>query len=302
MKIKQLGIWAPLDGPIVGMAGSEAGDDGPASSRDTAAFAKRVEALGYGALWTPDGFGRNPLVHSSWLLANTSTLVVATGVASLYARDAMAMAAARAGLDEQSGGRFLLGIGVSHGAIVNQVRGHDYGKPLATMRAYLEAMAAAPYVAVKGRERPPTVLAALRPRMLELSAELADGAHPLNVTPEHTAQARAIIGPTKLLCVEQKLILETDPAKARAIGRQALEIYLTLENYRNVWRMLGFTDEDMDGGGSDRLIDGLIGWGDETALRARIQAHLDAGADHVCFNPVAANGGIDMRVIEMLAP
>jgi probable F420-dependent oxidoreductase len=299
MDLKPLGLWVPLDGHIVQPDGASTG---PTTARDTAAFVRRAEALGYGAVWIPEGMSRNPLVHAAWLLANTETITIATGIASIYARDAMAMAAAQRGLNEQSGGRFLLGLGVSHAVFVEGVRGHDYGKPVATMRNYLAAMAAAPYGSPLPVEKPVTVLAALRDKMLALAAEQADGAHPLNVTPDHTARARKILGPDKRLCVEQKLILETDPAKARAIGREALKIYLGLENYRNAWAEMGFSAEDMAGGGSDRLVDGLIGWGDETALRRRLREHFDAGASHVCFNPVCEGGGIDMRVVELLAP
>jgi probable F420-dependent oxidoreductase len=302
MKLGQLGIWANLDNGVSGLAGAPGSAAQHASAKDNALLARRIEALGYSALWMPEGLGRNPLVHAAWLLANTDTLIVATGIANIYARDPISMRGAQAALNEQSGGRFLLGLGVSHAKFVD-MRGHDYGKPVATMRTYLEAMAATPYTAAEPTERPLTVLAALRDKMLALSGERADGAHPLNVTPDHTAHARAILGPDKLLCVEQKLVLETDPAKARAIGRAALHGYLQMENYCNLWKSLGFSDEDMSSGGSDRLIDSLIGWGDETALRKRIQDHLDAGADHVCINPLAPDGSsLDMGVIAALAP
>lgn len=294
MYLDKLGIWVPLDSAIDGK--------GMSSSADTAHFAREVERLGYSALWMPEAVGRNALVHASWLLANTSKLVVATGIANIYARDPMAMAAAQWGLDEQSDGRFLLGIGVSHGRFVKDLRGHDYAKPLGAMRTYLDGMKSAPYLACKADDQPPTVVAALREKMIALAAEHAAGAHTLNVTPDHTARARAILGPDKLLCVEQKVVLETDPVKARAIARGTLELYLTLENYRRLWSTLGFFDADMAGGGSDRLIDSLIAWGDEDALRARIKDHLDAGATHVCFNPVSATNGVDMRALELLAP
>ncbi len=300
MKMESLAIWAPLDGAIAHL--DERPSTGPTTSQDTARFATRIESLGYSALWTPEAFGRNPLVHSSWLLANTKSLTIATGIANLYARDPMAMAAGPRGLHEQSEGRFLLGIGVSHAPFVENLRGHDYGKPLTAMRRYLTAMAEAPYSALEPSQKPVTVLAALRKGMLALAAEMADGAHPFNVTPEHSAQARQILGPEKLLCVEQKLILETDPAKARAIARGQLSGALKMENYRNAWKDMGFTDDDMAGNGSNRLIDGLIGWGDETALRRRIQEHLDAGATQVCCNAVSAEGTIDMALIELLAP
>jgi probable F420-dependent oxidoreductase len=173
------------------------------------------------------------------------------------------------------------------------------------MRAYLEAMRAAPYLAPPPAQPPRTVLAALGPRMLALSAELADGAHPYNTTPEHTAQARKILGLGKLLCVEQMVLLETDPARARRGARVALAPYMLLENYVNCWRRLGFTDADLSGGGSDRLIDAIIAWGDEKAIRARIDAHFAAGADHVCIQPLDPDGArtkVDERVLELLAP
>ncbi len=290
-KIGKLGVWASTEA----MTAAEA-----------AAFALRVEAWGYGALWLPEAVGRNVLVHSSWLLANTRALVIATGIANIYARDAAAMAAAQKSLAEQSDGRFLLGVGVSHAPLVEGVRGHVYEKPVAKLRAYLEGMASARYVAPPPAERPLTLVAALGPRMLALTAELADGAHPYNVTPEHTAEARAALGPDKLLCPEQMVLLETDAAAARAAARRALAIYLPLPNYRNNFIRLGFTDSDFDGGGSDRLIDAIIAWGDEDAILERIQAHWDAGADHVCIQSIRAAddapGSQQERIFALLAP
>jgi len=238
--LKKLGVWAATDS---------------LSAVDCAAFARRVEAWGYGALWIPEAVGREVFSAAAWLLANTGTLVVASGIANIYARDALSAAAARQGLNEQSGGRFLLGLGVSHIPLVEGVRQHQYGKPVATMRAYLSAMAQAPYASVPPAAAPRTVLAALGPKMLALAAELADGAHPYNVTPEHTREARAVLGAGKLLCVEQAAILESDPAAARATARRFLALYLGLPNYVNNWRRMGFTDADFAGGGSDRLID-----------------------------------------------
>jgi probable F420-dependent oxidoreductase len=186
--------------------------------------------------------------------------------------------------------------------LVEGVRRHEYGKPVATMRAYLQGMAEAPYQSVPPTDRPKTILASLGPKMLELSAKQADGAHPYNVTPEHTREARVILGDGKLLCVEQAAILVTEPSKARAIGRQFLSIYLGLPNYVNNWRRLGFTDADMAGGGSDRLIDAVIVWGDEKAIRARIEEHLQAGADHVCVQAIGGDGQADERLLNLLAP
>lgn len=289
MQLGKLGVWANTES----LTASEA-----------ATFAQRVERWGYSALWIPEAVGRNALVHVAWLLANTDQLLLATGIANIYARDAQAMRAAQLTLNEQSGGRFLLGMGVSHAPLVEQARGHVYGKPVATMDAYLEAMTHAQYVSRQPAQRPLTVLAALGPRMLELAAAKADGAHPYNVTPEHTAQARAILGAGKLLCPEQKVLLESDPVKARKAARDYLAIYLTLPNYRNNLLRLGFSESDFDNGGSDPLIDALVVWGDESRIRERIQAHWDAGADHVCINTIHPEGlpVPDERVLELLAP
>ncbi len=287
--VGQLGVWCTTD---------------QLDSRQLALFAQAVEGWGYGALWQPEILGRNPLVAASWLLANTRALTVATGIASIYGRDAQAAVAAQRGLGEQSGGRFLLGLGVSHAPMVEGFRGHHYGKPVAAMRAYLETMQRARYMAPPPPKRPLTVLAALGPRMLELAGELADGAHTYNVTPEHTGEARRRMGPHKLLCVEQKLVLATNAATARATARATLSPYLGLANYQQNWRQLGFSDRDWTDGGSDRLVDAMVAWGDESALRARVQAHRDAGADHVCIQPLspAGFGHFDQELLALLAP
>lgn len=287
MNLSKLGVWSGTDS---------------LSSADAAAFAQRVEAWGYGALWIPEAIGREVFSASAWLLASTRSLVIASGIANIYARDSFSSASAQKGLNEQSGGRFVLGLGVSHVPFVQDVRKHEYGKPVATMRAYLQGIASAQYKSVEPAERPKTVLAALGPKMLELAAELTDGAHPYNVSPEHTRQARAILGPGKLLCVEQGAILETDPVKARAIARQFITLYLGLPNYVNNWKRLGFSDADFAGGGSDRLIDSTLAWGDEHTIRARIEEHWQAGADHVCVQAIGANGSPDERLLALLAP
>src|SRR5262252_2543274 len=215
MQLGKLGVWTSMD---------------VMTAAEGAEFARRVEGWGYAALWLPESRGRNVLAHSAWLLANTTELIIATGIANIYARDPMAMANAQRGLHEQSDGRFLLGVGVSHRPMVQGLRGHTYGKPVATMRAYLKAMREAPYQAPMPREQPLTVVAALGPRMIALSSELADGAHPYNTTPEHTAKAREILVPGKLLCPEVWVLLETDPAAARRAAREQLSRYLQLEN------------------------------------------------------------------------
>ena len=289
MQFGKLGVWCSTE---------------QFTSAESASFAKRVEDWGYGALWQPETVGRNVLVASSWLLANTEGLIVATGIANIYARDAQASRSAQLGLAEQSSGRFLLGLGVSHAPLVEGMRGHHYGKPVAAMTTYLEAMAAARYVATPPAATPPNVLAALGPRMIELSRDRADGAHTYNVTPEHTADARKRLGAGKLLCVEQMMVLEENPARARAIGRGTLGFYLGLPNYQQNWKRQGFTEEDWSGQGSDRLIDAMIAWGDEAALRRRVQAHWDAGADHVCIQPLHEQGPsqINEDILALLAP
>jgi probable F420-dependent oxidoreductase len=291
MQLGKLGVWTSMEG---------------LTAADAADFAKRVEQWGYSALWMPEGVGRNALVFASWLLGNTSRLVIATGIAQIHARDPQAMASAQSALNEQSGNRFLLGMGVSHVPVVEGVRGHTYGKPVATMRGYLEAMSRATYIAPRPSQKPVSLIAALGPQMLKLAAESVDGAHCFLVTPEHTAEARAILGAGKLLCPEQKVLLETDPSRARDIARPFVARYIGLANYRNNLLRLGFTATDFDGGGSDRLIDALVAWGDEAAIRRRIQAHWDAGADQVCIQAINRSGDTmgapDEHLLKLLAP
>jgi probable F420-dependent oxidoreductase len=287
MRLTKLGVWAGTD---------------VLSAAQAAAFARRLESWGYGALWIPEAVGREVFSAAAWLLASSKTLVVASGIANIYARDAVSAAAAHKGLNEQSGDRFLLGLGVSHVPLVEGVRKHQYGKPIASMRAYLQGMATAPYRSVAPASVPKTVLGALGPKMLELAAERADGALSYNVPPEHTQRARALLPPAKLLCVEMAAILESDPGEARAMGRQFLSIYMGLPNYVNNWKRLGFADHDMAAGASDRLIDAVIAWGDEEAIRSRIEQHWQAGADHVCIQAVSRSGLPDERLLALLAP
>ena len=244
--------------------------------------AREVEELGYGTLWTGEAVGREVLTAAQLVLTATDSLVVATGIANIWARDALAMAAGQLALGEAFPARFVLGIGVSHKPLLD-VRGQDYGKPLAMMRAYLEAMNSGydVYRAVPPDPRPPRVLAALGPKMLELAAADADGAHTYFVPPEHTARAREILGPDKLLVPEQVCVLSEDPAVAREIARRHTTSYLRLANYTNNLKRFGFADTDFADGGNDRLVDTICVWGDLDAIAARVRAHLDAGADHV---------------------
>jgi probable F420-dependent oxidoreductase len=265
-------------------------DPQPASR--TRALAAEIESLGYGAIWIPEAVGRDPLVSAALLLSGTERIAVATGIASIYGRDAIAMSAGHRALSEWFPGRFLLGLGVSHAPFVEGMRGHTYGPPLTTMRTYLEAMDAAPYMAAAPTAPPERVLAALGPKMLALSASHAQGAHPYNVSPQHTKEARAILGAGPILAPDQKVILETDPAAARAIAREALSIYMTLPNYVNNFRRLGFEDADFADGGSDRLMDAVFAWGTVDQVVARLHEHLDAGADHVAVNVVGGERGV----------
>jgi probable F420-dependent oxidoreductase len=285
----KLGVWTWIDMYATAQA---------------AEFASELESLGYSALWTPEAVGRDPFSLISRLSADTKRLVFATGIANIYARDPMSLNAIRHTVGEISGGRFVLGLGVSHVPLVKNVRGHEYGKPVTTMRGYLEAMAKSLYTGPRFAAEPPIVLAALRPNMLKLAAEKTAGAHPYNVTPEHTRRAREILGPGPTLAPEQMVLRETNPVKAREIARKNLATYLPLPNYYENWRWLGFEDADWQNGGSDRLVDAIICWGDEDKIRKHVQAHFDAGADHVCIQPFRPDGqpGPDRELLRALAP
>ena len=244
--------------------------------------AQVVEELGFGALWVAEAVGRDPFVSSSILLGATERLAVATGIANIYARDPMTMVAGQKTLAEAFPDRFLLGLGVSHGHLVAGVRKHDYSKPYSYMVEYLDKMDKALFMA-RGPERDPgRILAALGPKMLELSATRANGAHPYFTTPDHTRLAREALGSDALLAPEQMVVLETDPSEARRIARAGMKIYLGLPNYWNNLARLGFTDEDRADGGSDRLVDAIVVWGTEAQIAARVAEHHAAGADHVC--------------------
>ncbi len=251
--------------------------------------AREIESLGFKALWIPEALGREVFTHAGLLLAATDRLIVATGIANVWGRDAMAMAAAQKTLAESYPGRFLLGMGVSHAPLVAGLRGHQYRKPLSFLRAYLDAMDSAVYMGAPPAEPPARVLASLHPKSLELARERAWGSHPYFVPPEHTARARAILGPGKLLAPEQMVCFETDPSAARAIARQHMQTYLGLPNYVRNLLTLGFVESDVANGGSDRLVDAIVAWGTIDAVVARVKAHHDAGADHVCLQVLHAN-------------
>jgi probable F420-dependent oxidoreductase len=241
-----------------------------------------IEDLGFGAVWVGEATGKEILTHCSLLLAGDGgggRIAVATGIASIWARDPMAMANAGRTLNEAYPGRFLMGLGVSHPFLTEQ-RERTYATPLAEMRSYLDAMDRAPY-AGPAAEPAPRVLAALGPKMLELAAERTAGAHPYFVPVDHTAEARRVLGAGPFLAPEQAAVFETDPDAARTIARRYTATYLKLTSYASNLRRLGWGDEDLAGDGSDRLVDALVAWGGLEAVAGRVREHLEAGADHV---------------------
>lgn len=277
MNLGRVGVWTPMLGFARAAQAHEA--------------LAEIEELGYGTFWYPEGVGtKEAMSQGALLLAWTRRIVVASGIANIYARDPMAMANGAKGLAEAYPGRFLLGIGVSHAPSV-ATRGGAYGKPIEAMRGYLDAMDAAVYRGTEPPDGAPVCLAALGPRMLRLSAERTLGAHPYFVPPEHTAIARETMGAGPLLAPEQAVVIETDPDAARRIGRSHMQYYLELDNYRRSLLRLGFPEAELENGGSDRLVDAIVAWGGVDAIRDRVQAHLDAGADHVCIQPLGRTAG-----------
>ena len=252
----------------------------PAQALDAAA---ELDELGYGALWIPDVGG--PVLETvARLLEATRRAVIATGILNVWMHEAAAIAEGHAAIEREHPGRFLLGLGISHAPIVNAEEPGRYQRPLATMRAYLDALdAAAPTV-----PRPARVLAALGPKMVELAGERTLGIHPYLVPVEHTALVRRALSADRIVAPALSVILEHDPERARAIARDDLELYLGLPNYTNTWRRLGFTDADLGGGGSERLIDALYAWGSTDRIAERVREHHEAGADHVCLRVITA--------------
>jgi len=277
MKLGRLGVWYSTDK----LNGDQLAD-----------LVRVVEQSGYAALWYPESRGYESMSLAAYLLSKSTRLAIGSSIANIYARDSFTAQRALTSLNSLHGGRFILGLGVSHIPMVEGLRGHRYDKPLSAMRAYLEGI----YKGLPaGDEAPPVMVAALGPKMLALSAEKARGAVPYNVTPKHTAQAAAILGPGKWLAVEQKVTLETDPAKARAIGRKELARYMVLPNYRNNWLREGFSEAELADGGSDRFIDAMVLWGDAATIKKGLRAHFEAGATHVCLQPVHADGDYAAR-------
>lgn len=277
-------ITTPAPAPDLGRVGvwSAGFESVPVPTAQEAAAS--FEEAGYGAIWIGEAYGRESLTHAAVLLAGTRSAVVATGITSIHGRDPVAARSAQATLLSAHPERFLLGLGVSHRPLVERFRHGDYGSPLASMQAYLDGMDQITPVAAGGDLPAPRVLAALGPTMLALAGERAAGAHPYLVTPDHTAAAREILGDGPLLAVEQALVLTEDAELARRRAHTHLELYTGLPNYRRSWERQGFDEDagDFVRGGSQRLKDALVAWGDLDACVARVRAHLDAGADHVC--------------------
>lgn len=284
MTLGRLGVWYSTDK----LNGAQLGD-----------LVEAVEKNGYANLWYPESRGYESMSLAAYLLSKSSRLTVGSSIANIYARDPFTARRAMVSLNDLYGGRFILGLGVSHIPMVEGLRGHRYDKPVATMRAYLDAL----HKDLPGDLEAPVVVAALGPKMLALSAARSMGAVPYNVTPKHTAKAAKILGPKKWLAVEQKVTIETDPAKARALGRKELARYMVLPNYRNNWLREGFTEADLADGGSDRFIDAMVLWGDAATVKKGLRAHFEAGATHVCLQPLHADGDFAARnrMLEALA-
>jgi len=289
MNIGKLGLWALCDS----LTGAE-----------TLRLASKMERLGYGAFWIPEAWGRDPFSHAAYLLSHTERIALATGIANIWSRDTLTMMSCAKTVAELAGGRFVLGLGVSHKPLVADLRGHDYSRPFTRMKNYVAGLKSAIYNAVPPREEVPIVIAALHPRMLQLAAAETKGTHTYFVPPEHTARARAEMGPQSWICVEQAVILESDRSKARQAARQYMSFYLPLPNYSRMLKSLGFTDADLAEGGSDRLVDAIVALGSEDKIRERIAEHFNAGATHVCIQPLRSDGAgvLDERAIEALAP
>jgi probable F420-dependent oxidoreductase len=287
MEFRKLGVWFSTDRL-----------DAPGLR----ALASRVEALGYGSLWYPESQLWESLSLGAHLLNSSNTLLVGSSIANIYARDAVTARNGIRVLSAISGGRYILGLGVSHKPMVEGLRGHEYEKPIPAMRRYLEGIGSRDTPAEAAKL--PVMIAALRPRMLQLAATHTRGALPYLVTPEHTEKARAILGKGKLV-VEQKVCLNANASEAREYARAEVNRYQAMPNYRESWKSIGFTEDEITGQGSDRFIDAMVAWGDLPAIRRRIQEHLDAGADQVAIQPVHSQGKrneVDWMVLEELAP
>ncbi|KUI28573.1 LLM class F420-dependent oxidoreductase [Mycobacterium sp. IS-1742] len=265
------------------------------SITDAQDVAREIEALGYGSLFIPEVTGKECLTQSAAFLSATDRLVIGTGIANIHIRLPSAAETGGRTLNALHPNRFVLGLGVSHAPLVEHGMGGTYSKPLATMRSYLEKMAAVSEAIEPGAPRPTRLLAALGPKMIELSGTHADGAHPYLVTPEQTRTTRDILGPDKWIVSEQAVAIGGDDADQLRRAHQHLEVYSGLPNYRNSWLRQGFDELDLVRGGSDRLARGVVGMGSVADAAASVTAHLDAGADHVVLQVLGDNPMADPR-------
>ncbi len=276
------------------------------TSSETAALANEVEAHGYDRFWFPEIFGRGSFVNASWLLANTTTLKVATGIANIYLREPFATLNAARALAEQSGGRFVLGLGSSHNIMVQLMLAKEF-KPATDLEAYITAIIEADhsgYDAPQHSTFPEVVIAALGPRLIDFAAKTEIGVHSYMSTPEQTASTRDRLGPNLPIYAELKVVLTDDPAKDRAVAREGCAFYLALESYQKNMRRVGFSDDDIANGGSDRLVDHLVAVGNRDLINSRIAEFYDAGATHVCIQPLNPDGSNrpDVDALAQLAP
>ena len=267
-----------------------------------AELAQRVEALGYSTLWYPEARAYESFALGGYLLSHSRRLIVGSGIANIYARDPAAAAMGHNSLNALYGGRFVLGLGVSHAPIVS-LRGHDYAKPVATMRAYLDGIDATWKAMNTTPAERQIVLAALGPKMTALAGERTLGAFPYNVTPAQAAMCRQLMPAGKRVICEQKVCLTDDPVVARKTAGANLGFYLTAPNYRNNWLRLGFTEADLSGGGSERFLDAMVMWGDAATLKRKLRAYFDHGADQLVIQPLRTDGapGPDWAALEALA-
>jgi probable F420-dependent oxidoreductase len=294
IELGRLGVWGHLD--------SLAADE-------VRAYARRAEALGFGTLWVPETVGREPFALLGMLAGETSSLLLGTSIVSIWGHDAQTTRMAALTLQEATGGRFVLGLGVSHPHLAQRLRGHAFERPLTRMREFLAAYRAAVYKGPSAPELPdpPILLAALRERMLTLAATEADGAFPYLVGPERLAWMRSVLDASgsdrrPRLAVSLPAVLETDPSAARTAARGYLAPYLRTPAYQAGWALQGFEEADWEKPGSDRLVDAMVAWGDVETLRGRVAAMVEAGADHVAMIPLSPEGLTEnLAVLEAMA-
>ena len=277
---------------------------GPLNGQPTAIqreFVREMERLGYGTLWYGEALAQEAFARGAIFLAATERLVIASGIANIWARDAAAMANGGRTLIEAWPGRFILGIGVSHAPLV-RMRGHAYERPYSAMREYLDAMDAAPWRGPE-TEVPPIVLAALGPRMVGLAGERTAGAYPYFTTTAHIREVRGILGPEPFLAADLPVVLAGDLAAARAIGDRHLSFYLGSANYRNNLLRIGWPESDLETPGSDALFEAIVAWGDLDRIGDRVRERFEAGADQVVLNLVAADASaLPLDELRRLAP